>query len=101
MKVRVNSKYVYHANFLDRVDTRTDLKDGELVRVVNVYGCPKANVMGHAYVVRVSEENDPAARVGLVHTNSLHTKADYIEYLKSEMARISINVVKLETKGGN
>lgn len=98
MKVRVNSEYVYHANMLDRCDARTNLKNGELVRVINMHGAPKANTMGHCYVVR---SGDVDTFVGLVHTNSLHTKKDYIAYLKSEMARISIGIVKLETKGGN
>lgn len=72
--------------------------NGELVKVVNMHGAPKANTMGHCYVVRA---NDVDTFVGLVHTNSLHTKKDYIAYLKSEMARISIGIVKFETKGGN
>lgn len=84
MKVRVNSEYVYHANLLDRTDGRTNLKNGELVKVVNMHGAPKANTMDHAYVVRA---NDVDTFVGLVHTNSLHTKSDYIAYLKAEIAK--------------
>lgn len=80
MKVRVNSKYAYHANLLDRVDSRTDLTDGEVVRVVNLHGCPKANTMGHCYVERVI---NPDGRPRLVHCNSLHTMSDYATYKES------------------
>jgi len=83
-KVRVNSLYVYHANLLDRTDGRTNLKNGELVKVVNMYGCPKANTMGHCYVVR---KGDVDTFVGLVHCNSLHTIPDYISYLHVEMSK--------------
>ena len=78
MKVHVNSRYIYHPNLLDLVDGRTGLKSGDLVRVKNLHGCPRANTMGHCHVV------DPVSSdyIGLVSTNSLYTKAEYIEYLK-------------------
>ena len=85
MRVRVNSVYVYSPNLLDKCDARTNLKDGEIVRVVNLHGAPKANTMGHCYVVRVS---DPTTFVGLVHCNSLHTRADYIAYLRAKIAKM-------------
>jgi hypothetical protein len=85
MRVRVNSKYIYSPNLLDKIDGRTDLRDGEEVRVVNLHGCPKANTMGHCYVVRTSA---PESFVGLVHCNSLHTKQDYIAWLRREIARV-------------
>lgn len=85
MKVRVNSEYIYHANLLDATDGRTNLKNGEQVRVVNMQGCPPANTMSHCYVVR---SNDVDTFVGLVHTNSLHTKADYVAYLRERIAEI-------------
>ena len=81
-RVRVNSLYIYHANLLDRTDGRTSLKDGDLVRVVNLYGCPKANTMGHCYVA----EPSTGKFIGMVHCNSLHTKAEYIDYLKRTIA---------------
>jgi hypothetical protein len=39
--------------------------------------------MGHCHVT------DPLTGkfIGLVHTNSLHTKADYVAYLKAEIAK--------------
>jgi hypothetical protein len=82
-KVRVGSNYFYLPNLLDRYDGRTGLVDGTEVKVINVYGCPKANVMGHCYV------GDAATGkfIGMVHCNSLHTKAEYIAYLKAEIAK--------------
>jgi hypothetical protein len=82
MKVRAGSEYFYHPNILDLIDGRTCLKSGDVVRVVNLPGCPKANTMGHAHIESITGEF-----VGLVHTNSLHTKAEYIEYLRDEIAK--------------
>lgn len=53
MKVRVNSTYRYNAGyFMDRTDARVNayLKVGDLVKVVNLPGCPPANTMGQCYV---------------------------------------------------
>jgi hypothetical protein len=89
MKVRVNSFYYYHPNLLDRIDGRTTLGSGDFVKVVNRYGCPKANVMGHCYVELVTSA-DGLYHVekigGLVSTNSLYTHAEYIAYLRSAIA---------------
>lgn len=52
-RVRANAVYTYRPNGLDQWDARTDLKPGEKVRVVNLYGCPKANTMGHCHVNRL------------------------------------------------
>jgi hypothetical protein len=81
MKGRVGTKYVYHANLLDTVDSRTNLKDGDLVVVVNLPGAPKANTMGQCYVA------DPKSGtfIGMVSTNSLHTIAEYKEYLRTKL----------------
>jgi hypothetical protein len=67
MRVRVNSLYVYNPVLLDRIDGRTGLKPGDKVRVINVYGCPPANTMGHCYV------GDPVTKkfIGMVCCNSL------------------------------
>jgi hypothetical protein len=81
MKVRANQVYIFHPNLLDRVDGRTDLKSGDTVRVVNLPGCPKANTMNHCHVVSPLTDHF----IGLVHCNSLHTKADYIEYLRNKL----------------
>ncbi len=50
-----------------------NLKPGQVVRVYNVHGCPKANTMGHCYV-----QDEAGTFLGLVHTNSLRkvTKDD-------------------------
>jgi hypothetical protein len=84
MRVRVNTVYIYHPNLLDRIDGRTNLKSGDQVRVVNLPGCPKANTMNHCYVADLNT----GEFIGLVHCNSLHTKGEYIAYLKAEIAKI-------------
>lgn len=81
MRVKANATYIFSPNMLDKIDGRTDLQDGEEVRVVNLPGCPKANTMQHAHVQRLD-----GTFAGLVHCNSLHTKADYIEHLRNRLA---------------
>ena len=49
-KVRVGKQYIYSPNLLDRTDGRINLKDGDVVTVVNLHGCPRANTMGHCHV---------------------------------------------------
>jgi hypothetical protein len=83
MKVRVNEHYIYKPNLLDIVDGRTDLKDGEEVVVVNLPSAPKANTMGHCHVNRLD-----GSFAGLVHCNSLHTKAEYKAWLIATIAKI-------------
>jgi hypothetical protein len=83
MRVKVGQVLIYHPNLLDAVDGRTGLKSGDAVKVVNLPGCPRANTMGHCHVADVNT----GAFIGLVHTNSLHTKADYAAYLRSEIAK--------------
>jgi hypothetical protein len=86
MKVRANSQYIYYPNMLDRIDGRTALVAGDIVTVVNLPGCPKANTMGHAHV----ELNGRFA--GLVHTNSLHSLSDrqlVIDAIKRDMAKLA------------
>jgi hypothetical protein len=46
--------YKYEPVGLDIWDARTDLQSGELVRVVNLPGCPRAGTMGHCHVERVN-----------------------------------------------
>ena len=83
MKVKADSLYYYHPCLLDLVDGRTGLKSGDVVRVVNLHGCPPANTMRHAHV----ECPVTGAFIGLVCTSSLHTKAAYIAFLKDEIAK--------------
>jgi hypothetical protein len=81
-RVRVNALYYFHPNLLDLTDGRNGLKSGDVLRVINLPGCPKAGTMGHCHVA------DPVTGIfiGLVHVNSLHTKAEYLTYLRSETA---------------
>ena len=82
-RVRVNAHYIYSPNLLDRCDGRTRLVDGEEVIVVNLHGAPKANTMGHCYVNRLD-----GSFGGMVHCNSLHTKAEYRAWLVATIAKI-------------
>lgn len=66
-RVRVNALYVYEPVLLDVIDGRTDLKRGDVVRVINLHGCPPANTMGHCHVAGP----DTGRFVGLVCCNSL------------------------------
>jgi hypothetical protein len=51
MRVRVGSLYKYQPCLLDVVDARTSLQHGDIVRVVNLHGCPRANIIwGHCHV---------------------------------------------------
>lgn len=67
MKVKVNCKYRYNPVFIDRYHPAIPgmLQPGDIVKVVNIYGCPKANVMNHCYV----EKDGKFA--GMVCCNSL------------------------------
>lgn len=65
MRVTAGKAYKYIPVGLDRWDTRTALKEDDVVKVVNLPGCPKANTMGHCHV-----EKD-GVFAGLVLTNSL------------------------------
>ncbi len=67
MRVKVNSVYEYNPVLLDRFDARTNLKTGDLVRAVNLPGCPRANTMGHCHVA----DPDTGRFIGLVCCNSL------------------------------
>ena len=67
MRVRVNSLYRYNPVLLDRIDGRTPLQVGDIVRVINVHGCPSANVMGHCYV----GDKTTGKFIGMVCCNSL------------------------------
>ncbi len=65
-RVVAGRTYRYNAVGLDRWDARTNLQPGELVRVVNLPGCPRANTMGHCHVYRLD-----GTFAGLVLCNSL------------------------------
>jgi hypothetical protein len=51
-RVRANATYFYDPCFLDKHgDASSKFNRGDKVRVVNLYGCPPANTMGHCYIV--------------------------------------------------
>lgn len=81
MKVRVGSTYVYSPNGIDISCPckGNHLKEGQLVKVINLPMAPKANTMGQCYVA------DPTTGVFIcmVSTNSLHTKAGW-KYLANK-----------------
>lgn len=93
MRVKANTQYIYYPNMLDRIEGRTNLVPGSIVKVVNLPGCPKANTMGHAHVTYNGEFT------GLVHTNSLHSLADrqlIIDAIKRDLAKSAQNENKIE-----
>src|SRR5258708_38933697 len=67
MKVRANAVYRYSPVLLDQIDGRTSLHSGDVVRVVNLPGCPRANTMGHCHVA----DSTTGHFIGLVCCNSL------------------------------
>ena len=85
-KVHVGSQYHYLPVMIDRIHPPIavglgKLHEGDIVRVVNMQGCPKANTMGHAHFASLD-----GIFGGLVCTNSLVTRKEYIEYLKMKIA---------------
>lgn len=69
-KVRVGGLYVYRPVLLDLIDSPYNIEAGDVVRVKNLPGCPKANTMGHCHVVHA----ETGAFAGLVHCNSLEPR---------------------------
>lgn len=69
-KVKAGNVYKYVPALLDIIDARTNLKPGDLVRVVNLPGCPKANTMGHCHVA----DPNTGHFIGLVLTASLERR---------------------------
>ena len=71
-KVRVNSKYIYIPCLFDLVlcspvgIEQKIMAKGDQVKVINLFGCPKANTMGQCYI-----ENAEGKFCGMVSTNSL------------------------------
>ena len=52
MKVITNKYYKYEAQGLDIWDARTSLKNGDVVQVKKLNGCPSPNIMGHCHVYK-------------------------------------------------
>ena len=66
-RVKAGNCYRFEPVLLDVIDSRTPAQPGDIVRVVNLPGCPKANTMRHAHI----ENPDTGEFLGLVHVNSL------------------------------
>ena len=64
--VRAGSTYRFEALMIDVLHPPYDVREDDVVRVVNLDGCPKANTMGHAHV-----EHLDGTFGGLVCTRSL------------------------------
>ena len=85
MKVRAGITYIYYPNLMDRCDARTKLIPGDMVKVVNLRGCPPANTMGQAYV------NLDGKFAGMVSTNSLYPLTDamiVVDAIKADMEKL-------------
>ena len=65
-KVKVNAIYRYEPVMLDVIHKPYNIAAGDIVRVVNLHGCPKANTMGHCHVQHLD-----GSFAGLVCVNSL------------------------------
>ena len=86
-RVRVGSSYHYVPAMIDKLHPPIAvglgrMTIGDVVKVVNLPGCPKANTMGHAHFDVRGEFG------GLCCTNSLLTKGEYVEYLRLRIAQI-------------
>lgn len=72
MRVRANGIYRFNKNyFLDynaELTNHTPLNVGDLVKVINLPGCPRANTMGQCYVQLVGDRSGAFA---MVSTSSL------------------------------
>jgi hypothetical protein len=65
-RVRVGRLYRYKPVLLDRAHPPYNVREGDIVRVVNLPGCPKAGTMGHCHVEHLNGDF-----AGLVCCNSL------------------------------
>lgn len=70
-KVRVGSQYIYRPVMIDKVDKPFNIKPGDTVKVVNLPGCPSANIMGHCHVNHLD-----GTFAGLVCVNSLKKQGE-------------------------
>jgi hypothetical protein len=59
-RVRVGKLYTYHPVGWDILDSKNapNIVAGEIVKVVNLPGCPKANTMGHCHVQTRTETGE-------------------------------------------
>jgi hypothetical protein len=98
-RVRANCRYVYDPALLDRFDARTTLKKGDVVPVVNLPGCPKANALGHCHVADLNGKF-----IGLVCCGSLvpvrsKRAQEILTELKTELPTVSKGENDVEPAG--
>ena len=68
MKVRAGRLYSYTASGWDLYDRIPHApRDGQVVRVIKLHGCPPPNTMGHCHVA----DAETGEFLSLVHTASL------------------------------
>lgn len=68
MKVRANAVYTFHPVMMDVIwSQHHSAVDGQLVRVINLNGAPRANTMGQCHI----ESTDDRTFLGMVSTHSL------------------------------
>ena len=86
-RVRVSSLYRYKPVLLDRGHPPYNVREGDIVRVVNLPGCPKAGTMGHCHVEHLNGDF-----AGLVCCNSLedspHQSAKQLKDKQPHAARV-------------
>lgn len=66
-RVRVGQLYCYTPVMFDQLHAPMKARKGDIVRVINLHGCPPANTLGMCYVADLGGEF-----AGMVCTNSLH-----------------------------
>jgi hypothetical protein len=64
-KVRVGSRYRYEPVLFDTLNPPFGVSKGDVVTVINLPGCPRANTMGMCYVAKGGKFS------GMVMTSSL------------------------------
>lgn len=98
-KVRVGSRYEYHPVLFDRLEppAALEVKDGQVVTVIDLYGCPKANTMGMCYI---SLDGTKEGFAGMVCTNSLRSVRTPRQRLLDEIERLKSEVRVMDEKEG-
>ena len=89
-KVRAGQTFYFVPVMIDAIHKPHNVEPGDFVQVVNLPGCPRANTMGHAHVnvlMRANGVATPGTFGGLVCTNSLVTREEYMEYLRSKITK--------------
>jgi hypothetical protein len=81
-KVKVGGTYRYTPVLIDKIRQPYNIQEGDVVQVVNLPGCPHANVMGHCHVQHLD-----GRFAGLVCCNSLREVPTY-EQLKAAVAKL-------------